>query len=78
MTKKLKEKSESFESKIKRLEEIVQTLEDGTISLDDSIKIFEEGIEISNFCFNYLNNAEKKIKQLVKDKDGKSNLIDFK
>ena len=75
---KMKKKIEhNFETKLKRLEVIVQKLEDGSVSLDESIQLFEEGMNISTECYEYLNNAEKKVKQLIKNQDGKIQLADF-
>ncbi len=59
----------SFESAMQRLEEIVSELERGQLTLEESLKIFEEGVELTKFCAAKLNEAEKKIKQLVKEGD---------
>ena len=55
----------TFEASIKRLEEIVRLLESGDISLDDSIKLFEEGTELTAFCSQALQTAEQKIVKLT-------------
>lgn len=60
----------SFEQAMKRLEEIVQQLEQEESSLDESLKIFEEGVELSKFCYEKLNQAEQKLKKLVKKDEG--------
>jgi len=60
-----------FESGLKRLEEIVDKLESGDIGLDDSLKLYEEGVKLLNFCSAKLDEVEKKIEVLVKDKGGK-------
>lgn len=52
----------TFESALKRLEEIVKILEKGEIPLEDSISLFEEGISLKKFCQEKLDSAEKKIK----------------
>jgi exodeoxyribonuclease VII small subunit len=57
---------ENFEEALKRLEEIVQKLEGGELSLEESLKLFEEGIEISRTCTKKLSEAEKKVEKLVK------------
>jgi exodeoxyribonuclease VII small subunit len=54
-----------FEDAIKRLEEIVEELEDGQITLEKSLKLFSEGIELSKFCQSSLENAEKQIQILT-------------
>jgi exodeoxyribonuclease VII small subunit len=68
----------TFESALARLEEIVQNLEAGEISLDESIKAFEEGGELVKFCMSKLDAAEKKVKTLSKDDQGnfQLNLLD--
>jgi exodeoxyribonuclease VII small subunit len=60
----------NFEISMQRLEEIVNQLDSGKLSLEESIKIFEEGIELSKFCSDKLNQAEKKIKTLMKKQEG--------
>ena len=55
---------QTYESSIKRLEEIVGILEEGTLSLEESLKLFEEGSKLAAFCNNSLNNAEQKIVEL--------------
>ncbi len=59
-----KSKSESFEDSLKRLEEIAELLENEDIGLDESIKLYEEGIILSKNCFNKLKDAELKITEL--------------
>ena len=54
-------KEENFETKIKKLEEIVNDLEKGDTGLEDSLKKFEEGMKISKDCNKLLQDAEKKI-----------------
>jgi exodeoxyribonuclease VII small subunit len=54
-----------FEKKLGRLEEIVQKMEKGESSLEDSLKLFEEGIKLSRECHTQLNSAEAKVKKLV-------------
>jgi exodeoxyribonuclease VII small subunit len=60
----------TFEIAMKQLEQIVQELESGNLSLEDSIKKFEEGIKLSKFCSAKLDETEKKITLLLKDQDG--------
>lgn len=54
-----------FEKKLTRLEEIVQKMEKGELSLDDSLKLFEEGVKLSRECHSQLSEAELKVKKLV-------------
>ena len=62
------EKEIKFEKAMGRLEEIVQGLEKGDLSLEDSLKIFEEGIRLSQVCMAKLDEAEKKVEILMKEK----------
>ena len=59
-----------FESDLKKLEEVVERLERGDLSLDDSVKLFEEGVKLSNACKAELDKAEGKIQVLVQGKKG--------
>jgi len=70
------EKDIKFEKAMERLEEIVQGLEKGDLSLEDSLKIFEEGIRLSQVCMARLDEAEKKVEILMKEK-GKTVLKPF-
>ena len=63
------EKELNFEETMKELEEVVQKLENGELNLDESIKEFEKGMELSKSASKYLEDAEKKITILVKDKE---------
>ena len=54
----------SFEQCMTRLEEIVRTLEGGAATLDESLKLYEEGIALVRLCGTKLDDAEKKIKLL--------------
>jgi len=59
-----------FEDALKRLEEIVDTLEKGELSLEKSLKIFEEGVKLSRVCNKMLDKAEKKVEMLMQNKNG--------
>lgn len=61
---------EKFETSLKKLEEIVRRLEGGTLSLDDSLKTFEEGVKHAAFCSKKLDEAERRVEVLLKRKDG--------
>ena len=63
-----------FESSLKELESIVEKLEDENINLEDSVKSFEEGVNLVKECQKQLQNAELKIKKLLDD--GTSTEID--
>lgn len=72
-----KENDLNFEETMQELENIVKELEEGKLNLDDSIKKFEEGIKLSNSASKYLEDAEKKITVLIKDKEGEIAEEDF-
>ena len=55
----------TFEEQIAQLENVVRQLETGSCSLDDSIKLFEEGIKLSKSCHDMLEKAEKKVSVLI-------------
>jgi exodeoxyribonuclease VII small subunit len=59
-----------FEDCLIRLEQIVGQLEAGTLSLEDSLKVFEEGIGLARHCAKYLADAERRIEVLAKDDTG--------
>ncbi|MFL2724804.1 MAG: exodeoxyribonuclease VII small subunit [Gammaproteobacteria bacterium] len=59
----------NFESSIKKLEQIVDKLEDGDISLEDSVKSFEEGVGLVKECQKQLSAAELKVKKLLDNGD---------
>ena len=59
----------NFEQSMKELEQIAEKLSDGDISLDESIKLFEDGMKLSKSCQKILENAEKKVNILI-NKDG--------
>lgn len=62
---------QKFEKAMERLESIVQSLEGGDLSLDESLKVFEEGMELVQFCTKKLDEAERKVTILMKDSTGK-------
>ncbi len=68
-----------FEKRLNRLEEIVQKMEKGEMALEESLKLFEEGVRLSRECHVQLNDAEAKVKILVgTDEQGNSMTKDFK
>ena len=66
----------SFETALSRLEQITQELEDGELSLDKSLKKFDEGIQLARFCSEQLNEARAKV-ELLLEKDGKIEAVPF-
>lgn len=60
----------SFEQALQQLEQIVQKLEKGELPLEDSLKLYEDGIRLSRLCHAKLEEAEGKIEVLLKDARG--------
>lgn len=72
MTKE--KESQNFEIAFKRLEEILEKLNSSTVSLDESLKLYEEADSLLVLCNKRLNEAEKKIEVLVKNRQGELTL----
>lgn len=66
----MSKKSMTFEASMARLDEIVKALESGEVSLEESIKLFEEGTKLSASCSELLTTAELKVTKLMKGADG--------
>lgn len=64
MSSNSKKKSLHFESTLSEIENIIESLEDGNLSLEDSIKAYEKGISLTKACQKMLSDAELKIKKL--------------
>lgn len=62
--------SQSFEDSIKQLESIVHKLEAGNVPLEESLKLFEEGMRLIRYCQHKLDEVEKKVELLVKNEKG--------
>lgn len=60
----------SFEEDLERLEQVVKDLEEGDLTLDESLKRFEEGVRLARACEKALAQAEKRIEVLSKDSEG--------
>ncbi len=60
----------TFEQSLKQLERVVQELEDGDLPLEKAIKKFEEGIQLTKFCSQKLDETEKKVSILLKNTQG--------
>jgi exodeoxyribonuclease VII small subunit len=60
-----------FEKSLARLEEVVKHLESGELSLDEAMKLFEEGVKLSRECQKQLEEAEGRVEILLKKADGK-------
>ena len=61
---------EKFEDALNKLEKIVSKLEEGDIPLEESLRLFEEGIRLTRFWNQKLDEAERKVEILLKDKNG--------
>jgi exodeoxyribonuclease VII small subunit len=59
-----------FEDCLARLEQIVAALEAGNLPLEDSLKVFEEGVGLARRCAKYLDDAERRIEILARDEGG--------
>ncbi len=66
----MSQKQETFESGIKKLETIIESLEDDNLTLDKALVNFEKGIKLMRVCESHLRNAEGKLKELLKSEDG--------
>ncbi len=67
----------SFEKDLEKLESVVAALEEGGLSLDESLKRFEEGVKLSRRCEKALHEAEKKIEVLMRAADGELETAPF-
>lgn len=66
-----------FEAALGKLEEIVGRMEGGDLSLDESLKLFEEGVRLARHCSSRLDAAEKKIEILMRNEDGGMEAVPF-
>lgn len=64
------EKQKTFEANLQELERIVRNLENGDLALEESLKLFEDGVRLSRECQERLNQAERRIEILMRDGDG--------
>ena len=62
-------KKKTYEEAVKRIDEITDILENGEVSLENSIELYKEGVELISFCGQVLENAEKQV-TLLSEKDG--------
>lgn len=66
----MSDKKKNFETSLNDLEKIVRKLEEGDLSLEESLKLFEDGVKLSRECQERLTNAERRIEVLLKDANG--------
>jgi exodeoxyribonuclease VII small subunit len=64
----------NFEAALEELEQVVEQLESGELSLEDALSAFEKGVGLVRFCNQKLQQVEKKVELLLKDKDGRLQL----
>ena len=67
----------TFEERISALEAVVERLEKGELSLDDSVRLFEEGVQLSNACKAELDSAEGRIQVLVEGRGGRMQIAEM-
>ena len=77
MSDKAAVKKETFETYLTQVEDAVKSLEGGKLRLEESIEKYETGIKALRQCYAILDQAEKKIQLLVKEKDGSLSAKDF-
>jgi exodeoxyribonuclease VII small subunit len=69
--------NKKFEAALEELEQVVEQLESGDLSLEDSLAAFEKGVGLVKLCNQKLTEVEKKVELLLKDKEGKLQLKPF-
>lgn len=75
--KKNKDKEKSFEDSFNRLEKILEELESEECSLEETIKLYEEGLNLTKVCYDKLNDAELRIKEISKAAKTGSEVKDY-
>ncbi len=70
-------KEVQFETALKKLENIVENLENGDLSLEDALKQYEDGVKMADLCTKRLTEAEKKVEVLMKTNPGKFKTVPF-
>lgn len=75
---KQKKSEKSFEESFARLEKILERLESDDISLDETIKLYEEGLLLTKICYERLSNAELRIKEINKTHKSELEIKDYK
>jgi exodeoxyribonuclease VII small subunit len=64
-------KKQTFEDSLQRLEEVLDSLEHGSLSLEEAVKAFEEGVGLVRFCHGKLDEVERRVELLLKDEAGR-------
>lgn len=65
----MSEEEKNFEEAIQKLENLVEEMESGGLSLEESLDKFSKGVELIKLCHNKLNNAENKIEKIIEEKE---------
>jgi exodeoxyribonuclease VII small subunit len=73
----MSDKKLKFEEALKKLEEIVKKIEEGDLSLEQSLKLFEEGMSLAQFCEKNLNEASGQVEKLITDSKGERKRVPF-
>ena len=73
----MKTQTETFETALKKLEETVEKLEQGTIPLNEALKTFESGVHWSRECKKFLDNADQRIQKILKNENGEYEQKEF-
>lgn len=74
----MSKENKTFEQSMRRLEEIVRSMEKGDVALDESLKLFQEGTELVRNCGKLLDEAQMQVKMVMTAQDGSPVLEDFK
>ena len=74
--KAAQEQTFDFEKALENLEQLVTAMEDGELSLEESLKAFEKGIKLTRECQSALQKAEQKVQTLISE-NGESEVVDF-
>ena len=77
MTEKINNAEMNFETAMTRLEQIVNLLEGGKVTLDESLRLYEEGVSLVRLCSESLDKAEQRIKLVCLDGRGNATEEDF-
>lgn len=75
---KEKKTHKTFEESFSRLEKILEKLESEDVTLEETIKFYEEGLALTKYCYEKLNNAELRIKEINKSIKGELEIKDYK
>ena len=67
-------RTKNSKSRLEELEQVVEQLESGDLSLEDSLAAFEKGVGLVKYCNQKLSEVEKKVELLIKDKEGRLQL----